>query len=128
VVLSEIIRVEAPKSPVKRGRRGSLIGVLSARWPRAPARRNIISALCREGSRRIIKREMKIRRKGMSRVMGVVIEGRMRMKRGVKIRIIGRASREPLSVRRTASCPRPFCRRECPGRIERKESSSGAPR
>ena len=46
----------------------------------------------------------------------------------MNIRIIGRAVSEPYNVRTTALCPRPFFNNSCPGSIERKLSSSGAPR
>ena len=39
----ETIKADEPKRPVKRGRRGSLIGRLKVRIPRKPARRKIVS-------------------------------------------------------------------------------------
>lgn len=54
--------------------------------------------------------------------------GRMKMNIGIKSKIITRAMREPYNVRTTASWPLPCLRSSWPGRTERKESSSGAPR
>jgi len=45
-----------------------------------------------------------------------------------RIRIRGIARREPFRVRRNASCPLPSNRSLCPGRMDRKLSSFGAPR
>lgn len=52
----------------------------------------------------------------------------MKIKIGMKIRIIIKAMREPYNVRTTASWPLPCLRSSWPGRTERNESSSGAPR
>ncbi len=41
-VFNERIRAEEPKSPVRRGRSGSLIGRLNVRIPKIPARRKIV--------------------------------------------------------------------------------------
>lgn len=50
------------------------------------------------------------------------------MKRGVNISIIKRAERLPYRVKIIAGYASPFSRNWWPGRTERKESSSGAPR
>ena len=67
----ETIRAEIPKRPVKSGRRGSLAGRLNARKPRNPAKMKIISEGRISFSRKIRKREAKIRMKG---IMGLVKE------------------------------------------------------
>jgi len=45
-----------------------------------------------------------------------------------RIKIRGIARREPFRVSRKASCPLPSRRSLCPGKMDRKLSSSGAPR
>ena len=50
------------------------------------------------------------------------------MKIGVNMTIISKAARPPYKVYTIAKCPLPFNSNLWPGRIERKESSSGAPR
>lgn len=50
------------------------------------------------------------------------------MKIGVKTKIIGNAKIDPKTVKTIASCALPCRSISCPGRTERKESSSGAPK
>ena len=58
---SEIISVEVPKSPVRRGKRGCSIGRFSVANPRNPARRKTSRVFRISFSFRIRKSEMKIR-------------------------------------------------------------------
>lgn len=60
--------------------------------------------------------------------MVLKIRGIAYMNIGVKIRIIISADIDPYSVRTIASCARPCFSISCPGKIERKVSSSGAPK
>ena len=46
-------RVERPKRPVSRGRRGSFTGRFRAAKPRKPARRKIVNEIKKSDSRRI---------------------------------------------------------------------------
>ena|SRR3989338_8602508 len=61
---SEMINVEAPKSPVRRGSIGSFIGRFKVVKPRKPAKRNIVKERRNFSSLKMIYEERKIKRKG----------------------------------------------------------------
>ena len=71
---------------------------------------------------------MKIRMNGMEFFIMLKNEGRKIIKIGVNISIIGKAASEPYKVRIKASWAFPSKSILWPGRIDRKLSSSGAPR
>ena len=74
------------------------------------------------------KREARIRMKGIIGYKREKIVGREKMNIGMNREIVIREKREPRRVKRTASWPFPSSNSVCPGKMERKESSSGAPR
>lgn len=59
--LIEIMRPERPKSPERRGMRGSFTGRLKVTNPRKPARMKIIREIVQLFSLRVINKEMKIK-------------------------------------------------------------------
>lgn len=89
------MRDEAPNRPVRRGRRGSFTGREKVRRPRKLARMNIVNERRYSFSLKMRKREMKIRMNGMRRVIESWMIGRMKIKIGMKTKMMNRAAREP---------------------------------
>lgn len=126
--LNDINRLERPKRPDKRGKRGSFTGRLNVKSPRIPARMNVIVPKSIFSSLIIMYIDKKMRMKGIIDLIRLKKVGKNRMKRGVTIRRMIMANIEPYNVKINASCPLPCNRSLCPGKIDKKFSSSGAPR
>ena len=90
-----IIRADAPKRPVSKGKRGCEIGRFNVEKPRIPDRRNIINPSQILSSLRIRKKEMKIKMNGRIVFMDSNMKGIEIIKIGVKMRIINKAVSEP---------------------------------
>lgn len=69
-------RFESPKSPESKGSKGCWTGRLKVRSPRSPERRKIINPRKKSSSLKIIKRERKMRMKGINDFIISKKEGR----------------------------------------------------
>jgi hypothetical protein len=91
----ETKRVERPKSPVKRGRRGDLMGRSNVNKPRKPERMKTERAMRNSDSLNMRYIEANIKRKGSRGEIMDCIVGRKNIKIGMKIRIGSKENREP---------------------------------
>ena len=106
-VLIESTIAEVPNNPVSKGKRGSFIGRLKVISPRRPDRENTKKERRKLFSLKIRYREIKIKMNGIANLIDSYKDGRKKMNKGVKIRMIGKAVREPTSDNKTALNPWP---------------------
>lgn len=90
-----MINADEPKSPVSKGKSGSLTGRLSVVYPKNPARMKIVNASQILFSLRIRNNEVNISRKGSKFCRIDAKVGIIKMKIGVNIAIMISAEIEP---------------------------------
>src|SRR3989344_6565423 len=98
---------DKPKSPVRRGVRGCLIGRLNVRYPNIPARKKTSKAFRNLSSLKIEYNEKKIKMKGIDVFIKLKTDGRSIMKNGLMINAMNIPIKEPYIASTAASKPLP---------------------